>query len=311
MYLEFHGLRDFPFAIGCHERLFYESAAHGEALANMVYTIQQRKGMVLITGEVGAGKTFMGVMVAERLGSGCLTLSLAHPPDSAKQLLRAVAEGLDLRVRPEADRMQLATQIEKQLARLHRRKRLVALIIDEAQELNENCLKQVRLLWNFERQGDRLVQIVLLGQPELREMIQEPQWEPLQQRIVLSYHLGSLSYRDTVRYIMHRIRLCADRNCRLGFTLHAAQDVYAATKGIPRLINVLCDNALLVGYVHGTHRINRRIIAEVVKTMTCWPVRPQLGLRPGSSPEDRMATAEDTGDMEALDPALRPPPDGP
>ena len=165
MYLEFYNLREFPFSMGCDERFFYESSVHAEALANMLYTFQQRKGMVLISGEVGAGKTFVGNLLVSRLGPGCQTVMLRHPPQSGKQLLRAVANGMGLRIPPTADGLSLADELHQHLLRLYRRGRVAAVIIDECQDLSPKALEEARLMWNWEEDGQRLLQILMIGQP--------------------------------------------------------------------------------------------------------------------------------------------------
>jgi len=272
MYLDFYNLNEFPFSMGCDARFFYESAVHREALANMQYTIEQRKGMVLVTGEVGAGKTFLGTVLANRLGVGALTVMMNHPPQSSKQLLRALVNKAGLTVPARADRLALVDELEGYLARLHRRGRTAALIVDEAQDLPPQALEELRLLWNWERDGQRLVQIVLIGQPELRDRIQEPKWEPLRQRIVLSYHLGHLSREDTAAYIAHRLRIASDGRCLADFTDEAVRTIHEAADGIPRLINILGDNSLLTGYAKGVYRIYTDIVGEVLGDMTCWNV---------------------------------------
>ena len=273
MYLDFYRLREYPFAITCNERFFYESSVHAEALANMMYTIMQRKGMVLVTGEVGAGKTFLGNMLGTRLGVGCLTVTLNNPPQSAKQLLRTFVTKAGMNVRTSADKVDLLEELEQHMIRMHNRDRVVALIVDEAQDLSAAALEEIRLLWNWERDGKRLVQIVLIGQPELRQRILEPKWEPLRQRIVLSYHLGHLLPQDTGAYIAHRLKIASENGSPPEFTPEAVAQIHAASDGIPRLINVLCDNALLVGYVKGRHPIDKDLVAEVLRDMTCWGLR--------------------------------------
>lgn len=271
MYLEFYQFKEYPFAIGCDPHFFYESAIHAEALANMLYTIQQRKGMVLVTGEVGAGKTFVGNILANRLGAGCLTVVVKNPPQSGKQLVQALARGLGLSVRANADKFNLVEQVEENLVRLRARDRLVALIIDESQDLSAGSLEELRLVWNWEQQGQRLVQIVLLGQPEMRHRLLEPQWESLRQRIILSYHLGHLSRTDTASYIAHRLKIAGGESGGLAqFSTEAISGIFDATGGIPRLINILCDNALLVGYARGNHVVDPTMVAEVLRDMTCW-----------------------------------------
>ncbi len=270
MYLDYYNLREYPFSIGCDAKFFYESAVHAEALANMQYTIQQRKGMVLVTGEVGAGKTFLGTMLGARLGVGTLTVMVGHPPQSSKQLLRALAKKAGLTVSDRADRLALVDELERHLVRLNRRGRTAALVVDEAQDLPPNVLEELRLVWNWEREGQRLVQIVLIGQPELRERILEPKWEPLRQRIVLSYHLGPLPPGDAKAYIAHRLDVASDGRCLADFSEEAVRRVYEAADGIPRLINIIGDNCLLAGYTKGVYRIYTDIVDEVLRDMTCW-----------------------------------------
>jgi general secretion pathway protein A len=280
MYLSFYKLREFPFAITCDDRFFFESAVHAEALANMMYTVQQRKGMVLVTGEVGAGKTFVGNMLGSRLGVGCQTVLISNPPQSGKQLVGTLSRRIGMNIRASADKVSLLEDLERYLVGLNARDRLVALIIDEAQDLSPGSLEELRLIWNWEQGGRRLIQIVLIGQPELRQRLLEPKWEPLRQRIVLSYHLGRLGPADAAEYVLHRLRIASeDGRSSAEFTPEALADVHAATDGIPRLINVLCDNALLVGYAKGTSQIDRSIVADVIRDMTCW------GLRTAPSPD--------------------------
>jgi len=277
MYLSFYNLREFPFSITCDEKFFYESAVHAEALANMMYTVQQRKGMVLITGEVGAGKTFVANLLGSRLGVGCLAVGMQNPPQSGKQLLRALAGGIGMNVPANVDKLSLIEALEQQLGRLQYRGRLVALILDEAQDLTPAALEEIRLLWNWEQSGQRLVQVVLIGQPEIRHKLHEPKWEPLRQRVVLSYHLGPLAAADARAYIAHRLKVASDDDgCTAAFAPDALEDIYAATNGIPRLINILCDNALLVGYARSVRCIDRSIVAEVLHDMTCWGLRAAL-----------------------------------
>jgi general secretion pathway protein A len=273
VYLNFYNLKEFPFAITCDDRFFYESAVHAEALANMMYTVQQRKGMVLVTGEVGAGKTFVGNMLGSRLGVGCQTVLLSNPPQSSKQLLGTLARRLGMNVRASADKASLVEELERYLTKQRARERLVALIIDEAQDLSAAGLEELRLIWNWEEGGQRLIQLILIGQPELRQRLLEPKWESLRQRIVLSYHLRHLSSVDTPSYIAHRLRVAGGGECSAQFSASAITEIHAATDGIPRLINVLCDNALLVGYAKEVHCIDSSIIAEVVRDMTCWGLR--------------------------------------
>ncbi|HUS91776.1 MAG TPA: AAA family ATPase [Phycisphaerae bacterium] len=301
MYLEFFKLTEFPFGNGCDERFYFASELHVEALANMVYTVRQRRGMVLITGEVGAGKTFLGSMLAGRLGLGATVVTISHPPSSPRQLLRALLSGLGVNESQEADKLTLAEQAEAELERQFRRHRTVALVLDEAQALPDEALEEVRMLWNWERQGHRLLQIVLIGQPELADRLQCARWESLRQRIILSYHLGHLSVGDTARYVLHRRQVAAAEGCLLRFTMEAIKLIYLSTKGVPRLINSLCDNALLVGLARGQHKITSDIVATVLRDMTCWSLNGAPAQLPGAGLLEGAAEAEAEANAEAAD----------
>lgn len=273
MYLDFYNLTEYPFALGSDPRFFYESDSHREALANMLYTVQQQKGMVMITGQVGTGKTLLTHMLIARLGAGCLALQISNPPESGRQLLRAVARELDMEPSTKADKLQLIEELQPHLQRLQARGRQVALIFDEAQALADDALEEVRRIWNWERSGRRLAQVILVGQPELRDRLNHPRWESLRQRIVLSYHLSNFSPDDTARYIEHRIRTAAKEGCMIRFSPRALAEIHKATDGTPRLINVLCDNCLLVGFSRSYPCINLNVVHEVLRTMTCWNLK--------------------------------------
>lgn len=268
--MNFFKLRECPFSLTCEEQFFFESTVHKEALANMQYTVQQGKGMVMVTGQVGTGKTFVGNMLCSRLGPDTITATLKNPPQSSKQLLRAIASRIGMSDQPRIDRLSLLEALESHLVALHKRKVPVALLIDDAQNLSNSALQEINMLWNWEYECKRLVQIVLIGQPEFRERIQAARWEPLRQRIVLSYQLKPLSAHDTAAYISHRLQVAADEGCTVAFTPGAIADIFAATNGRPRLINVYCDNALLVAYAKGVYCVDQSIVAQVLQEMACW-----------------------------------------
>lgn len=270
MYLDFFKLRAYPFSTECDETFFFQSPAHAEAMANMVYSIEQHKGMVLITGEIGAGKTLLARMVGKGLDKAVRVAIVTHPCQSARELLCATAEGFDVPMAPGDGIHDLVTKLEHQLLRLRRRGRTALLILDEVQSMPDDALSEVRMMWNFEADGRRLMQFVLIGQPELRDRLRQEQWESLQQRIVLAYHLGVLSAAETKRYILHRRQVAAGPDCPLRFTARALGTIHKASGGVPRRINVLCDNALLVAYVAGQTKITSTMVAKAVREMTCW-----------------------------------------
>ena len=286
MYLEFFQLREYPFQVVNDARYFFQSTIHAEALANMIYTIQQRKGMVLITGEIGSGKTFVGNMLASRLGESAQVVMVAHPPDSPKQLLRALAEALDVRASAADDKLALVKGIQNRLLRAQRRGKPVALILDEVQSLSDKALEEVRFVWNWESHGQRLIQIVLIGQSELRDRLRDRKWESFLQRVVLAYHLGPLNVADTARYILHRRKTAALNGSPLRFTVRALEYIYRITGGVPRLINTLCDNTLLLAYSMGTAKISSGIVAQVAREMTAWSIKEPPPEPPADPAED-------------------------
>ena len=146
--------------------------------------------------------------------------------------------------------------------------------------MTNETMEEIRLLWNWEQDGDRLLQIVLIGQPELRPRLHHARWESLRQRIVLSYHLGRLSADQTARYVAHRLRVASNGDCAIEFSPGAVRQVHEATKGVPRLINTLCDNALLSAYARGEHTVSGEIVAGVVQNMTCWSMEPPASEHP-------------------------------
>jgi len=320
MYLDFFKLREFPFSIACDEKFFFESEIHAEALSNMLYAVSQRKGMVLISGQVGAGKTFLGAMLASRLGLSALIVPIRHPPGSAKQLLRAMAGGLGLKLDEGLDIMAIADAVQQALEQRHRRGQLVAVLIDEIQDLPDEALEEVRLIWNWELEGQRLAQIILVGQPEIRKRLLQPRWESLRQRIVLSYHLGRLTPVETEQYIAHRIRVAADGADRPAeaavvealprFLPDALVEIHKATRGTPRLINSLCDNALLTAYAQNRRDIDAEIIRSVLESMTFWAAQPE----PEPEPEPKQEPKPRKNDQPSpaqVEPAMDKPPMAP
>ncbi len=245
MYLDFYNLEEHPFSLNCDERFYYESAVHAETLENILYTIRQRQGLVLVTGEIGSGKTFLAAMLRKALEPMTVTIPVQNPPQSSRQLVRMMAQTMGLRVTPESQPDELTDAMQQHLRRMYQRDRLLVMTVDECQDLSEETLVELRRFANWEDHGDHLLQMVLIGQPELREKLQQPQWEPIRQRVVLSYHLSNLSRFDTGAYIDHRLGIAAgDELPGVLFSDEAKDAIFDHSGGTPRVINVLSDNVL-------------------------------------------------------------------
>jgi general secretion pathway protein A len=265
MYDAFYGLREAPFHITPDPRFLFFSEQHREAFHHILFGIRERKGFIQITGEVGAGKTTVCRAVLEELGPTVKTALILNPVLTAKELLRTVLGELGLSP-GKLDRMEYQDLLNAFLFEQAAQGNDVVLFIDEAQNLDAGLLEQIRLLSNLETDQRKLLQIVLIGQPELRDKLNHPGLRQLRQRITVRYHLRALSLPDTERYIAHRLRV-AGANGRPAFTRWAIRTVHRYARGIPRLVNAVCDKALLYGYVNGTDRLTARSIRKAIREL--------------------------------------------
>ncbi len=265
MYLDFYNLKLAPFENSPDARFLFAAEHHRDALANVVYALRARKGMVLITGGIGTGKTTICHALEQRGRDVATMIIVRNAPENSNQLLRQVIAGLGQPMSPAADRLELFNAIEARLAEEHRAGRAVMLLIDEAQQLTTAVFDEIRLLSNIETSTAKLIQIVLMGQSELREMLHDPRLEALRQRLVLAPHLRPLTAAELRHYITHRLHVAAaGRVHKARFTDGALEEIYHASGGVPRMINVIVDNALLVGFARSTTTIDGSIVATVL-----------------------------------------------
>lgn len=265
MYREFYGLTEAPFDITPNPRFLFYSAKHREAYNHLMYGIRERKGFIQLTGEVGAGKTTLCRAMLEHLDGPYSTALILNPVMGPDELMKAIAMEFCLPVNG-LDRLETLSVINLFLLRQVEEGRETVLIIDEAQNLTEELLEQVRLLSNLETDDRKLLQIVLMGQPELRDRLNSPRLKQLRQRITVRYHLQSLTLEEVNQYIRHRLKV-SGANGTPNFTTPALWRVYRYTKGIPRLVNALCDKALLAGYVANSERINFNLVGRAVREL--------------------------------------------
>lgn len=260
MYTSFFGLNDKPFSITPDPRYLFMSERHGEALAHLVYGVTESGGFMQLTGEVGTGKTtLVRTLLQNKLPDNADVAVVLNPRLSALEFLETICEELHI-LEPEyrGSAKALVDALNKQLLNAHAEGRRVVLVVDEAQNLSRDVLEQVRLLTNLETARQKLLQIILIGQPELRDLLSRDDLRQLAQRITGRYHLEPLSREETAQYIEHRLRVAG----ALGelFDRGAKREVFRLTDGVPRLINVICDRALLGAYSRETRRVSRRLV---------------------------------------------------
>ncbi len=266
MYLSHYGLAEPPFAITPDPRFVFLSERHRDGLAHLLYGIGQGGGggFVQLTGEVGTGKTTLCRLLLEQLPEKVQVALVLNPKQTPLELLTTVCE--ELHIALPGKRRSLKMQVDalnKYLLQAYAQGLRVVLIIDEAQELSREALEQVRLLTNLETATQKLLQIVLLGQPELRETLTRPALRQLAQRITARYHLTPLQLAETDAYLRHRINIAG--GSRFPFDNAAVNRLYALSGGVPRLLNVLGERALLAGYVHGKASVDAALVNLAAK----------------------------------------------
>jgi len=279
MYLEYFGLREFPFSLAPDPRFLYLSAQHREALAHLLYGVRSEGGFVQLTGEVGTGKTTVCRCFLEQLPPGTRAAVILNPALSAEDLLASVCDEFEIprpagpvSVKDSFDR------INRFLLEVHAAGERAVLVIDEAQNLDAAVLEQVRLLTNLETSSRKLLQIILMGQPELRATLARPELRQLAQRITARFHLQALSREETRAYVRHRLEVAG-----------SGEDLFPATvigrlrrlsRGVPRLINILCDRALLGAFVQGKRQVGRATLAQAVGALDYTLLQPVAEGRP-------------------------------
>ena len=267
MYLKYYGLTEPPFDITPNPRFLFYSAKHREAFNHLLYGIRERKGFVQLTGEVGAGKTTLCRAMLDQLNGSYSTALILNPALNADQLMKAIATEFGLPVQQMGlDRLDTLALFNDFLLRQVEAGKDAVLIIDEAQDLPDAMLEQVRLLSNLETDNRKLLQIVLLGQPELRDRLNKHGLRQLRQRITVRYHLPPLSQFEVNQYIQHRLEISGAKGAPY-FTRPALWRIYKYSKGIPRLVNAVCDKALLAGYVQQRQRIDYRTVGLAIREL--------------------------------------------
>lgn len=263
MYTQYFGLTEKPFSIVPNPRFLYMSEQHREALAHLHYGIQEGEGFILITGEVGAGKTTLCKCLLERIPKKTNVAYILNSKVNVTELLASICDELGINYEKEAGQKHLTDKIYHYLLQAHAANKNTVLIIDEAQNLHTDVLEQIRLLTNLETNEKKLLQIILLGQPELREILQRTDLRQLAQRVTARYHLGPLSKEEVPLYVNHRITVAGGHPPL--FNDAASRKLYVLTQGIPRLINLLCDRALLAAYSENKRLVDKKTLLKAAK----------------------------------------------
>ncbi len=264
MYLKHFGFQQPPFAINPDPRFLYLSPRHQEALAHLLYGLGEGGGFVMLSGEVGTGKTTLCFTLLEHLGDNVDVALILNSRLNSLELLAALCDELHIPYPRESDsRKVLIDRLNQFLLANHARGRRTVAVIDEAQNLSIDVMEQIRLLTNLETPTTKLLQIVLVGQPELPHLLARPDLRQVNQRITARYHLGSLDAADTRQYIRHRLSVAG--GSPTVFSASALRAVFRLSKGIPRLINVICDRALLGGFTLDRTKIDRRIVEKAYR----------------------------------------------
>lgn len=266
MYTKFYNLKENPFNVTSDPTFLFMSKKHREALSFLIYGIEQRKGFLEVTGEIGTGKTTICRALLNKLDNKVKTAFIINPDLSELQLLSSIAEDFGLELPKKVNKLIIFHLLNKFLIHQLSLRNNVVLIIDEAQNLKLSLLEQIRLLSNLETEKEKLIQIVLVGQPELRDKLNSPSLAQLRQRISIRYHIVPLDKEEIEDYIGHRLKV-AGSDGRIKFSYEAIDEIYRFSDGVPRLINMACDRTLLFAFIleanHISLDIAKRAIEEI------------------------------------------------
>jgi len=266
MYAQFYGLKENPFNVTPNPEYIYLGENHREALSQLLYGVREKKGFVVITGEVGTGKTTLIHYLLDKFEGNNHTKSafLFNPKLAVEDFIQYILRDLgeEIEGKTKGDHLH---QLHRYLLEAYRNEERIVLIVDEAQGLNPELLEEIRLLSNLETSKSKLIQIVLIGQPELDRTLSRPEFRQLRQRINLRYHLSPLSEKETKEYIEKRLRIAGAKESI--FTEKAIKTIYVKSGGTPRLINILCDNALLNGYALDQKKVDEKSVKEVARDL--------------------------------------------
>lgn len=265
MYTEYFGLKEKPFSIAPDPQYFYMSQGHREALAHLLYGIRSEGGFVLLTGEVGTGKTTVCRLLLQMIPPDTETAFILNPKLTAEELLGTVCDEFGITYPPgTASIKTFVSLINDFLLKVHEKSHKAVLIIEEAQNLTPDVLEQIRLLTNLETNERKLLQIIMLGQPELRDILSRPELRQLSQRITARYHLGALSKKEVPSYVNYRLSVAGLLRSH-PFPRSTLRPLFSLTQGVPRMINIILDRALLGAFAEGKDKVDRKTLVTAAR----------------------------------------------
>lgn len=274
MYLYHFGIKELPFTLTPNTSYYYALPYHKEAMQVLLHALKSGEGFIKVTGEVGTGKTLICRKILNELPDHFVTAYIPNPYLSPQELRRAVAKELQVELSPESDQQEFTQRIQERLIEIHRNRQSAVLIIDEAQALPLESLEVLRLFTNLETESRKLLQVVLFGQPELDEKLGSAEIRQLKQRITFSYTLKTMDQDQLYFYVKHRLRIAGLRQDIDIFSRNICKYMHVASRGTPRIVNVLCHKALMLAYGEGKQKVLKHHIKHAIKdTDACFPLR--------------------------------------
>jgi general secretion pathway protein A len=305
MYEEFFGLRERPFDLTPNPRYLVLTDAHREVLSNLEYGIASRGGLTLVIGEAGSGKTTLIRTVLARQSDRVHSVHIHNPTLSREEFFETLAAKFDLSSRASQSKAAFLAELEALLRERDRNDQTTVLIIDEGQSLPLPLLEEVRLLANTETNEQKLLQVVLAGQPELAERLNAPSLKQFKQRISLRCELRPLTERETAAYIAGRITIAGGKAAQI-FTREAVTTIYEASQGLPRVVSVIADNALLGGFARGERPVSRQTISEVIRDFDLARTDQPAAATGAEARRDRPSVIEASREDQAAVPQAAP-----
>ncbi len=274
MYTQHFGLKEIPFDVNPDPRFLFPSSDHQEALTRMMYGVKMRKGLIVLIGDAGTGKTTLLHTLLRHLGEEAISAWVFNTTLEAEDLLRYVCRDFGVQVRSE-NRAEMLLELYQFLIRNFECKRNALLIVDEAQNLSARTLEEIRLLTNLETSNTKLVQILLVGQPPLEKTLRLPELRQFRQRVAVRFQLRPLSSVQVGEYIIHRLRVAGARTPQRFFTPDAVAEIHRLSGGIPRIINCICDNALLHAFILGRTYVDANLLRRLEREGFLSPEAPE------------------------------------